>query len=459
MTNEPMTKRVVQSFAHSSIHPFTHFSFLISHLFICSFVIYPFVIQEGYMPSPIAALDIGTTKTCALIGEMTEGGAFRIVGTGVAPSRGLRKGVVTDVKEAAQAIAEAVAQAERVSGLAIEAAYVGIAGAHIQSTNSRGVAAIHSGRGVTQDDVARALEAAEAIAVPPNREIIHAIPRGYTLDGQDGVKDPLGMVGFRLEVEAHVVTGAAPSIQNVVKAVEGAGLRVMKLVLEPIAAGDAVLTAAEKEMGVVLADIGGGTTDVAIFMDGSVWHTVVLPTGGIHITNDLAVGLRTPFDAAEELKVKYGHADATQVSDTDLIDVNAFGDEGRRAVSRLQVAEIIGARVEEICQLILTEVKRSGYDNLLPAGVVLCGGTAELSGIKTVAREMLQLPVRVGVPRDIEGFVDRVSSAAFATSVGLLEWGWRDQGAQAAVMPARQNARKDHPARGLPGWMKAFLPG
>jgi cell division protein FtsA len=412
------------------------------------------------MAIPIAALDCGTTKTCALIGEMTDTGTLRILGAGVAPSRGLRKGVVTDVKEAAQAIAAAVEQAERVSGFAVDAAYVGIAGAHIQSTNSRGVAAIRGGRGVTHDDTGRAMEAAEAIAVPHNREIIHAIPRGYTLDGQDGIQDPLGMVGFRLEVEAHVVTGAAASIQNLVKAVGGAGLSVIDLVLEPIASGEAVLTSAEKEMGVVLADIGGGTTDIAIFIDGSIWHTVVLPTGGNHITNDLAVGLRTPFTAAEEMKIKYGHADPALIPETELIDVAAFGEEGRRTVSRREIAEIIRARVDEICQLILTEVKRSGYDNLLPAGVVLCGGTAELTGIKAFAREALQMPVRLGAPRDIEGFTDRVSSPAFATSVGLLQWGGKQSEAGALVVPSRNGHRRANPVDWLFGWAKrAFLPG
>lgn len=412
------------------------------------------------MPSPIAALDIGTTKTCALVGELTDVESVRILGAGIAPSRGIRKGVVTDVKEAAQAIAVAVEQAQRVSGLPIEAAYVGIAGAHVQSTNSRGVSAIRSGRGVTQDDIDRALEAAEAIAVPHNREIIHAIPRGYTLDGQDGVKDPLGMIGFRLEVEAHVVTGATASIQNLVKAVAGAGLKIIDLVLEPIASGDAVLTHAEKEMGVVLADIGGGTTDIAIFIDGSVWHTVVLPTGGMHITNDLAVGLRTPFTAAEEMKIVYGHVDPAQIPEGERIDIAAFGDEGRRTVARREVAEIIRARVEEMCQLILMEVKRSGYDNLLPAGVVLCGGTAELAGIKAFAREALQMPVRVGAPRDIEGFTDRVSSPMFATSVGLLQWGLKQGALDALASPSRNGQRRSNVIGGLFGWAKrAFLPG
>lgn len=411
------------------------------------------------MAVPIAALDIGTTKTCALIGEQTEAGTWSILGAGVVASRGMRKGVITDVKEATQAIAEAMEQAERVSGIAVESVFVGLAGAHIQSTNSRGVAGIHGGRGVTQDDIDRAMEAAEAIAVPQNREILHAIPRGYTLDGQDGVKDPLGMIGFRLEVEAHVVTGAAASIQNVVKAVQGAGLKIADLVLEPIAAGDAVLTSAEREMGVVLADIGGGTTDIAIFIDGSVWHTIILPTGGLHITNDLAVGLRTPFDAAEEMKIKYGHAEPQQIPETEYIDVTAFGEEGKRTVSRREIAEIVSARAEEICQLILTEVKRSGYDNLLPAGVVLCGGTAELAGLKPFARHVLQMPVRVGLPHDLEGFTDRISTAAFATSVGLLQWGWKQHELDVATT-ANKKPKKPNPMGGLWGWAKrAFLPG
>jgi cell division protein FtsA len=412
------------------------------------------------MATPVAILDIGTTKTCALIGEQTDAGMMRILGAGIALSRGMRKGVVTDVKESAQAIAEAVEQAKRVSGLPFESAYVGIAGAHIQSTNSRGVAPINSGRGVTADDIDRAMEAAEAIAVPQNREIVHAISRGYTLDGQDGIKDPLGMVGYRLEVEAHVVTGAASSIQNVLKAVNGAGVSVIDLVLEPIAAGEAVLTNAEKEMGVALADIGGGTTDIAIFIDGSVWHTVILPTGGVHITNDIAVGLRTPFNAAEEIKLNFGHANPAQVAEDENINIAAFGDEGRRTVARRQVADIVSARVEEMCLMILTEVKRSGYDNLLPAGLVLCGGTSELTGMKTFAREILQMPVRVGSPRDIEGFVDRVSKPAFATSIGLLRWGWAQNELAATQSPSRSNQRKGNPFGGLFGWARrAFLPG
>ena len=411
------------------------------------------------MTLPIAALDLGTTKTCAIIGEMTPEGHWHILGAGVAPSRGMRKGVVTDVKEATQAIIEAIDQAERTAGVTIESAYAGISGAHIQSTNSRGVAGIHGNRAVTQDDIDRAMESAEAIAVPPNRERIHAIPRGFILDGQDGVKDPQGMVGFRLEVEAHVVTGATPSMQNLKRAIESAGVDVAGLVLEPIAAADAVLTAAEKEMGVVLVDIGGGTTDIAIFSEGSVAHTIVLPTGGIHITNDLAVGLRTPFQAAEEIKIKYGHANPMEVPETDLIDITAFGDEGTRTIYRREMADIIGARVDEICQMILNEITRAGYDRLLPAGVVLCGGTAELTGIRGFARGILQMPVRLGKPQHIEGFVDRVSTAAFATSVGLMQWGWQQQEHDSVADATPQPERSQRILNGLAIWARSLLPG
>jgi cell division protein FtsA len=378
----------------------------------------------------------------------------------------MRKGVVVDVKLAAQSISLAVEQAERMANMSIEGAYVGIAGAHISSTNSRGVAGIPHNRGVTQDVVDRAMDAAAAIAVPDNREIIHAIARGYTLDGQDGVRDPIGMMGFRLEVEAHIVTGAAASIQNLYKAVEAAGVRVIGLVLEPIASGEAVLTPAEREMGVALVDIGGGTTDIAIFIDGSVWHTVVLPIGGLHLTNDLAVGLRAPFAAAEEIKMKYGTVLIDDTREEEIIELAAFGEEERRAVSRREVAEILSARADEILNMVLTEIKRSGYDGLLPAGVVLCGGTGQLAGMKSFARDIIGLPVRIGEPQNMEGLVDRVSSPAFATSVGLVQWGVKqneEQALQLTQAAKRPNRRVGgnllNPVLGVGGWLRrAFLP-
>lgn len=418
------------------------------------------------MAIPIAVLDIGTTKTCVIIAEAMQDGMIRILGVGLAPSNGIRKGVVVDVKLAAQCIALAVEQAEQMANMSIEGAYVGIAGAHIASINSRGVAGIPNSRAVTQDVIDRTMESAAAIAVPDNREIIHAIPRGYSLDGQDGVRDPIGMMGYRLEVEAHIVTGAAASIQNLYKAVEAAGIKIISLVLEPIAAGDAVLTPAEREMGVALVDIGGGTTDIAVFIDGSVWHTIVLPVGGLHLTNDLAVGLRAPFPAAEEIKVKYGSVLVDDTREEEIIELAAFGDEERRVASRREVAEILAARTDEILGMVLTEIKRSGYDGLLPAGVVLCGGTAQLAGIKPFSREILGLPVRVGSPQQMSGLTDRVSSPMFATSVGLADWGAREAERQMLQLTSAANRARRRQPRGvfspvmeMGGWLKrALLP-
>jgi cell division protein FtsA len=416
------------------------------------------------MSIPVAVLDIGTTKTVALIAERAQEGV-RILGVGLAPSEGIRKGVVVDVKLAAQSIALAVEQAERMANMSIEGAYVGIAGSHIASINSRGVAPIPHGRAVTQDIVQRAMDAAQAIAVPDNREVVHAIARGFSLDGQDGVRDPIGMMGYRLEVEAHIVTGAVASIQNLYKAVEAAGVRVIQLVLEPIASGEAVLTSAERDLGVALVDIGGGTTDIAIFIEGSVWHTVVLPIGGMHLTNDLAVGLRAPFAAAEEIKIKYG----TVLDDArpeEIIELAAFGEEEMRVVSRRDVAEILQARAEEIFSMVLTEIKRSGYDGLLPAGIVLTGGTAQLTGIKSFAREIVGLPARVGAPQKMEGMIERVSAPAFATVVGLAQWGVNEADSQTLELTkiearARRKSREGvfAPLVNMGGWLRnALLP-
>ena len=380
------------------------------------------------MEEAIVAIDVGTTKVCTLVAEPSEEAELRIVGVGVSPSRGLRKGVVLDVEQATQAIAESVEKAEKVSGYSIDSAYVGVSGSHILGVNSRGIAAISRGeRMIVQDDISRAMDAARTIAIPPSRELLHAIPRGYIVDDQDGVRNPLGLRGFRLEVEAHIVTGASASIHNLVECVQNAGVRVgvENLIVQPIAAGEAVLTDPEKDLGVALVDIGGGTTDMAVFIDGSVWHTVVLPVGGNHLTHDLAVGLRTPFAVAEALKTKYGHAIPGSMESDAVVDTTSFGDSSHRSVSRVQLAEIINVRMEEILELILREIKRSGYDGLLPAGVVLCGGTAELAGIKQLARDTLGLPVRIGTPRGLEGLVESVRDPAYACSVGLLLWALR----------------------------------
>jgi cell division protein FtsA len=400
----------------------------------------------------IVGVDVGTTKICTLVGEVDEERGLRIIGVGVSPARGIRKGVVVNVQEATDAIATSIEKAERISGYAIQSAYVGLAGAHISAINSRGVVAISRGeRGVQPADVERALEAARAVAIPVNREILHVIPRGYSVDGDDGVRDPLGMQAYRLEVESHIITGATSSIHNLVKCVQATGVGIDALVLEPLASGEAVLTDVEREMGVVLTDIGGGTTDIAIFIEGSIWHTAVLPTGGEHITNDIAVGLRTPFTTAEELKIKYGQARSQLINPNESVDVAMFGEGERQRIPRQFLSQIIEARVEEIFDMILQEIKRSGYDGLLPAGVVLCGGTAELAGIRDLAREVLNLPVRVGAPQDLQGLVDILGSPAYATSVGLVQWGLHHD-AQRPARPSRNGHFR------LPGFLKAFLP-
>jgi cell division protein FtsA len=400
----------------------------------------------------IVGIDVGTTKICTLVGEVDEARVLRVVGVGVAPARGIRKGVVVNVGEATEAIATSIEKAERISGYAIENAYVGLAGAHISAINSRGVVAINRGeRGIQPADIERALDAARAVAVPHNREILHVIPRAYTVDDDDGVRDPLGMQAYRLEVESHIITGATASIHNLVKCVQTTGVGIDALVLEPLASGEGVLTDVEREMGVVLADIGGGTTDIAIFIEGSIWHTVVLPTGGEHITNDIGVGLRTPFTTAEELKIKQGHARPESISPNETIDVAVFGEGDRQRVSRQFLSQIIEARVEEIFDLILQEIKRSGYDGLLPAGVVLCGGTADLAGIRDLARDVVNLPVRIGAPQDLRGLVDILGSPAYATSVGLLQWGIQHDA------PVTSRVQRNGHFK-LPGFIKAFLP-
>ncbi len=407
------------------------------------------------MGRTVVALDIGTTKICTLIAEVgpPPEGILRIVGVGTVPSRGIRKGVVVNVQEVSAAILDSIHLAERTSGYEIASAYVGLAGAHINAVNSRGVVAISRGeRGIRTVDVERALESARAIDIPHNREVLHIIPRGFTVDGDDGVRDPVGMQGYRLEVEAHIVTGATSSIQNLIKCVQRSGAHIDALVLEPLASGEATLTDIEREMGVVLVDIGGGTTDIAIFIEGSIWHAVVLPTGGEQITNDVAVGLRTPYNTAEDIKIKYGHALPQAVMSTEVVKAEVFGEDGQQEIPRQFLAEVIGARVEETFELVLQEIKRSGYDGLLPAGVVLCGGTAELPGIRDLARDVMGLPARVGEPQNLRGLVDTLHSPAFATTVGLLEWGVSHDLPQPVQQPTNYSMK-------VPTWLKAFLPG
>lgn len=406
------------------------------------------------MENVIVGIDVGTTKVCTLIGQMSGGLMPRIIGVGVVPSRGIRKGMIVNVHEATEAIARSVDKAERTAGIQVEQTYVSLSGDHITGVNSRGVVAISRGeRGIVVSDIERALDAAQAIAIPHNQEVLHVIPRNYNIDGQDGIREPLGMHGFRLEVEAHIITGASSAIQNLTKCINALDTEVEELVLNPLAAGEAALTPTEREMGVVLADIGGGTTDISIFIEGSVWHTVILPIGGHHLTNDIAVGLRAPYATAEEIKKKSGHALPGSIAGDEMLDITAFGEQARQQVPRRFLAEIIEARTVEILELIMKEVKRSGYDGLLPAGLVLCGGTADLSGIQELGRETLGLPVRVGAPRGLRGLVDVLNDPAYTTSVGLLLWGLRRESA------LRPRKGKTNTTRKIMDWLRrAFLP-
>jgi cell division protein FtsA len=372
------------------------------------------------MDEIVVGIDVGTTKVCSLVGRV-EKEAIRILGVGIEPSEGIRKGVIVDLAAASQAIVRSVEKAEQTSGVEITAALVSLAGAHVASINSRGVVGV-SGDVIDEYDIARALDAARAVAIPHNREIIHIIQRGFVVDGQDGINVPIGMHGFRLEVEAHIITASAASTENLRQCVGAAGVEVLQFVLNPLASGDVVLNDTERQMGVVVCDIGGGTTDLAIYVDGNIWHTMVLAVGGNHITADIAQGLRLPLTQAEEVKKQYGYALKSEVGSEEHFTVRPFGEEHPVQINRQELAHIIEARVEEIFLLTLQEIKRSGYDGLLPAGMVLTGGSSSLPGIRQLASQVLGLPVRTAKPENLAGLVDKLSSPAYSTSVGLLQW-------------------------------------
>ncbi len=372
------------------------------------------------MDDIIVGIDVGTTKICTLVGRLEEG-SIRILGVGLEPSDGIKKGVIVDLSAASAAINRSVRKAEQTSGVEITGALVSLAGAHVSSINSRGVAGV-SGEAIDDIDVERALDAARAVAIPHNREIIHIVPRGFSVDGQDGINTPIGMHGYRLEVETHIITAAEATVQNLRESVNSAGVEVMHFILNPLASGEVVLTDTERDMGVVVCDIGGGTTDLAIYVNGHVWHTMVLAVGGNHITNDIATGLRLPFAQAEEVKKKYGFAQKAGVGAEEYFSIKGIGDDQPAEFNRQDLAYIIEARVEEIFLLALQEIKQSGYDGLLSAGMVLTGGSSALPGIRNLASQTLGLPVRTAQPENLVGLVDQLKSPAYSTSVGLLHW-------------------------------------
>ncbi len=374
-----------------------------------------------------ASIDVGTTKVCTVVGEVLADQPLRILGVGIAAANGLNRGMVENLRDASESVRTSVEQAERSSGTRILSAHVGVAGPHISCLNNRGIVAIPDReRAISQDDVARVLDGARIVSIPTNREIIHAVARYYIVDGQDHVTDPVGMYGQRLDVETHIITGLRTVLQNATKCVESAGVQVESLIAASLAGAEAVLDEEEKRQGVVLADIGGGTTDIALFVEGSVCHTQVLPVGGNHLTRDLVIGLRCPYQAAEDAKALFGHALPSAVDPEETVELDVFGAEGRKSVQRRRIAEIVQARVEEICEMVMREVRRAVHDDTLSAGLVLTGGSANLTGIAALAEQVTGLPARVGAPRNLQGLVDTLCDPAYAASVGVLQWAVRE---------------------------------
>jgi len=369
----------------------------------------------------IVGLDIGTTKVCAIVGEVG-GEGVDVTGVGEARSKGLRKGVVVNIESTVASIREAVERAGNMAGVEIATVYAGIAGSHVQGFNSHGIVSI-TNHEVTQDDVIRVLEQARHVSLPLDRQVLHALPQDYIVDHQDGVREPVGMSGMRLESRVHLVTAATASINNVIKCAERCGLHVSELVLEPLASAEAVLTEDEKEIGVALVDIGGGTTDVVIYVDGSLVHTSVIPLGGLNLTADIATGLRAPIGEAERIKIRHGCALSAMVDATESIEVSSVGGRGARSIPRNVLVGIIEPRVDEIFQLVRRVLVESGYIELLGAGVVLCGGATLLEGTAELAEGVLGLPVRRGQPMGVGGMTEMVKSPAHATAVGLLKYG------------------------------------
>ncbi|MDQ7033029.1 MAG: cell division protein FtsA [Desulfonauticus sp.] len=369
----------------------------------------------------IVGLDLGTTKICCVLGELTEDG-LDIVGIGTSPSTGLRKGVVVNIDQTVKSIKRAIEDAELMSGQEIRSVYTGIAGSHIKGFNSHGVIAVKGGE-VTAKDIERVIDAAKAVAIPLDREVIHILPQEFIVDDQRGIADPLGMAGVRLEVKVHIVTGAVSSAQNIIRSCHRAGLDVEDIVLESLASAKAVLTEEEREIGVALVDIGGGTTDIAVFSKDSIRHTSVLAIGGTNLTSDIAFGLRTPMAAAEKIKVKYGCALAELIQDDEIIEVPSVGGRPARKLSRQVLAEICEPRMEELLALVDQELTRSGFKKSIAAGVVLTGGAALIEGIQELAEQIFNVPTRVGAPIGVGGLKDMVNTPMYATAVGLLRYG------------------------------------
>ncbi len=374
----------------------------------------------------IVGLDIGTSKVVAIVGEVTVEGEIDIIGIGTQPSRGLKKGVVVNIESTVQSIQRAVEEAELMAGCQIRSVYAGIAGSHIRSINSHGIVAIKE-KEVTSADVARVIDAAKAVAIPADQRILHVLPQEFVIDNSEGIRDPISMSGVRLEAKVHLVTGAMSAAQNIIKCVRRCGLDVDDIILEQLASSAAVLTEDEKELGVCLVDIGGGTTDIAVFSDGAIRHTAVIPIAGDQVTNDIAVALRTPTQYANDLKIKYACALRQLAADDETIEVPSVGDREPRRLTRQTLAEVVEPRYEELLSLVQAELRRSGFEEICAAGVVLTGGSSKMEGAIELAEEIFHMPVRLGYPQHVSGLVDVVRNPIHSTGVGLLLFGNRQQ--------------------------------
>tara|TARA_Y100001949_G_scaffold175422_1_gene185161 strand:- start:1260 stop:2561 length:1302 start_codon:yes stop_codon:yes gene_type:complete len=370
----------------------------------------------------IVALDIGTSKIVAIVGEISPDNKIEIIGIGSHQSRGLRRGVVVNIDSTTQSIQRAIEEAELMSGCEIHSVYTGIAGSHIQSLNSHGIVAIRDNE-VSQTDIDRVIDAAKAVAIPADQKTIHVLPQEYIIDNQDGIRFPIGMSGVRLEAKVHLVTGAVSAAQNINKCVRKCGLEVDDIVLEQVASSQSVLTDDEKELGICLIDIGGGTTDIAIFNDGEIHHTAVIPIAGDQVTNDIAVALRTPTPHAEDIKIQYACALTQLTNNEETIEVPGVGDRPPRRLARQILAEVVQPRYEELFILIQAELRRSGYENLIAAGIVLTGGSSKMEGVIELAEEIFHMPVRLGIPQFVTGLAENVKNPIYATGVGLLLYG------------------------------------
>lgn len=374
----------------------------------------------------IVALDIGTNKIAALVGEVGPDNQIEIVGFGVHPSRGLKRGMVVNIEATVQSIQRAVSEAELMAGCDIHEAYTGIAGSHISSLNSHGIVAIRD-REVNQVDVDRVIDAAKAVAIPADQKILHILPQEFIVDTQEGVREPVGMSGVRLEAKVHIVAGAVSAAQNITKCVRRCGLQVSDIILEQLASSFAVLTDDEKELGVCMIDIGGGTTDVAIFVDGAIRHTAVIPIAGDHVTNDIAVALRTPTQHAEQIKKQYASVSPETIDPAEMIQVQSISQRPPQQIQRKALAQVVHARYEELFSLVLAELRRSGFEDLISGGIVLTGGASKVAGGVELAESIFQMPVRVGLPRNVSGLIDVREDPIFSTAVGLLLYGSQQQ--------------------------------